>query len=155
MNRPVFATDTASPHRRRELNHIGELCFCLFLVYLTTTNMCRNTYLIKHVCLYSHAFPPSPPLSSFPRFCLSHMVSLSQPGLIKDLQTVYMHQITPHALCSTAYVVVLQTPSFLVFPPFPCSRPDYKFFAIFEAAHSSYSFSPHIFLFLFRQFCSQ
>lgn len=54
-------------------------------------------------------------LSTLTSFCLSHMVSLRQPDLIKHSQTVYMRQITQHVLCSTASGVVLQFPSSLVF----------------------------------------
>lgn len=43
------------------------------------------------------------------------MVSLGQPDLIKHSETVYMHQITPHALCRELSGVALQSPSRLLF----------------------------------------
>lgn len=88
----------------------------------------QHTRLIKHV-LFFFFFPAGFYLHDhvwrsvhFDQFFgFSHMASLGQPDLIKDSQTVYMHQITPHALCSAASGVALQSP-----PPFPsalCSLP--------------------------------
>lgn len=99
----------------------------------------QHTRLIKHVLFFSpasfylhgHAWH-SVHFDQF--FGYSHMVSLGQPDLIKDSQTVYMHQITPHALCSAASSVALQPPpSLLLFAlyllpsPFFFPRPhDFK-----------------------------
>lgn len=52
------------------------------------------------------------------------MISLGQPDLIKDSQTVYMHQITPHALCSAAGGVALKSPSFRLFALFRLPSKD-------------------------------
>lgn len=57
------------------------------------------------------------------------MVSLGQPDLIKDSQTVYMHQITLHALCSAARSVAPQYPSSLLFPLPP-------YFSVFPSSPS-------------------
>ncbi len=74
-------------------------------------------------------------LSTLTNFCFSHMASLGQPDLIKDSQTVYMHQITLHALCSGASGVALQFPFLLLFahflPPFFPRHHDFKTFSFF------------------------
>lgn len=102
----------------------------------------QHTRLIKHV-LFFFFFPAGFYLHDhvwrsvhFDQFFgFSHMASLGQPDLIKDSQTVYMHQITPHALCSAASGVALQSPppSLLLFAlyllpsPFFFPRPhDFK-----------------------------
>lgn len=57
-------------------------------------------------------------LSTLTNFCFSHMVSLGQPDLIKDSQTVYMHQITPACIMQCSYGLAVQSPSLLLFSLF-------------------------------------
>lgn len=91
----------------------------------------------------SKAMPSA--LSTLTNFCFSHMVSLGQPDLIKDSQTVYMHQITTHALCSAASGVTLRSPFLLLFtlylPSFFPRSHDFKTFSFFALYLPLYNLS--------------
>lgn len=68
---------------------------------------------------FLQAFTSTEPFapSTLTNFCC-YVLSLGQPDLIKHSHTVYMHQITPYALCSAASGVALESTSFLLFALF-------------------------------------
>lgn len=133
MARLVFAADSECLHPHKEFSDISDLS--LFVSYslctsslLTHKQRCQHTHTFNKTCAFPK-FTSTSMLSAMSNstfFCFSHMILFGQPDLIKDSPTVYMHQITLHALCSTAMDVTLQYPSPLLFsflfPPFPTSH---------------------------------
>lgn len=114
-----FPGDRECLHPYKELNHnISVLPFTPSpsTTASTQTNALKRTFnKIYHFPQVFTFTAMSSALSTLTSFCFSHVVLLGQPDLIKHSETVYMHQITLHALCREASGVVLKSPSFPLF----------------------------------------